>query len=479
MLNLIKNEIYKIFHKKSTFIVLFITILYAILVNVIYFKMNNDAFGYSYSDDYYGVSVPEMKTYVDNFNPNTDDVYLFSEYSAQLDVRAQKGKYESTSWQYQKIAEDLYSVAFSYYNSLHDEWADKKEAKKEYDDFITNLGNDNWKYFTELEIAQVKNNIEEIKKRQNTTNENEIKNNKIELFVAETKLSNLEYRLKENVSYESSYLNTAIKVIDENAYSVASYENATNDKDRSNYQESVKTFYENKYILETKEDTNNSHTNRAVLMEFFSEYNFLTLVFVIMIAGGIISDEFNKGTIKSMLITPYKRLTILTSKLITSLLMIIFFTVFALIVQFIVGSVVFGFEGLGVPVVIYNLSTKSIEVISLVKYLLIMFVATLPQVILLTTFAFTASTVINNTAFAIAITFCGIIGTEIINLAATRLTFLNYFVTTNWDFTYYLFGNKSPFGLTLTHSIIVCLVYFIIMIILSCLVFKKKDIKNI
>ena len=55
-----------------------------------------------------------------------------------------------------------------------------------------------------------------------------------------------------------------------------------------------------------------------------------------------------------------------------------------------------------------------------------------------------------------------------------------YFVTPNWDFTYYLFGGTPLFdGLTVLFSLAICLIYLLIMIVVSCVVFKRRDIKNI
>ena len=100
---------------------------------------------------------------------------------------------------------------------------------------------------------------------------------------------------------------------------------------------------------------------------------------------------------------------------------------------------------------------------------------------MLVTLAFSCSAIINSTAFSIAITFCGFIGAEFINALAYAydIKFLDYFVTTNWDWTQFLFGGKSMYGLTFNHSFIVCIVYFLLMIILSIWVFNKKNIKNI
>ena len=200
-----------------------------------------------------------------------------------------------------------------------------------------------------------------------------------------------------------------------------------------------------------------------------------------MIAGAIVSDEYNKGTIKSLLITPYKRSSILLAKFITVIISTLCFIVIAYLMQIFIGGLFLGFGSLSHHVVEYNLATKSLEVMSLFKYVLLYTAATLPQIILLVTLAFAVSTIIGNTALAIMITFAGVIGSQIVNMFATmdKFKFLNYFVTTNWEFNYYLFGGTNPYGPSITHAIIVCLVYFFIMIVTSFIVFKKKNIKNI
>ena len=200
-----------------------------------------------------------------------------------------------------------------------------------------------------------------------------------------------------------------------------------------------------------------------------------------MIGGAIVSEEYNKGTIKSLLITPYKRSTILLSKFISVILLTILFIVIAYLMQTVIGGIFLGFGSLSNHVVEYNLATKSLEVMSVFKYILLYTIANLPQILLLVTLAFAVSTIIGNTALAIVITFAGVIGSSIINMFASmyKIKVLNYFVTTNWNFNYYLFGGTNPYGPSITQAIIVCLVYFLIMIITSFIVFNKKNIKNI
>ena len=481
MLSLLKNEFYKVFHKKSTYIVLIIIFLYACLVNYIYNRDVNNVMDYYYS--HYILSAEEEQNYketVKNYNPNTSskDEYVYA--LTVLDISKNLKLYEKDSWQYEFLNDEYYYVAYNYY-SIDVFNNNDTGAKKTYDEYNQALSTGDWKYFVNLNIVLEEATIAELKQNLSNVSDKEIKNYEADLYAHEEKLKLLKYRLEENVAYGHDYLNTAIDVVESNAFQVKLYELATDDREKSQYEYSVSEFYQNKYILETKEDTNNTRTLREMLRNFMSEYYFLILVFVIMIAGGIVSDEFNKGTIKSLLITPYKRGSILMSKFITSLLMIPIIVLFTFVVEMIVGGFVFGFSSLNVGVVAYNLSTSTLEIMNVFKYLLLQIITTLPQIILLTTLAFSVSTIFNNTAFAIAITFSGIIASELINSFASiyKIKLLNYFVTTNWDFKYFLFGGTNPFGISLPRALITCAVYFMIMVVVSYIVFKKKDIKNI
>ena len=152
-----------------------------------------------------------------------------------------------------------------------------------------------------------------------------------------------------------------------------------------------------------------------------------------------------------------------------------------IVTELLFGGILLGFSGLSIPVVVYNITTANLEIMNVFSYLGLYILTNLPQIILLATLAFACSVIINSTAFAIVLPFCGILGAEIINQFALvyDIKILNYFVTTNWDFTEYLFGGTSIFGNSLPHAIIVCLIYLLIMLVVSFIVFIKKDVKNI
>ena len=142
----------------------------------------------------------------------------------------------------------------------------------------------------------------------------------------------------------------------------------------------------------------------------------------------------------------------------------------------------FGFDSLSVPVIEYNFNTNMLEEINVFAYLGIQTLAQLPMIVLLATLAFVISTLFSNSALAITISLLGYMSTAIINQLALayNLSFMKYFVTMNWDLSQFLFGNLPYMqGMSLILSIVICLVYLLVMLIPTFIIFKKRNIKNI
>ena len=474
-MNLVKNELYKILHKRSTKIFLVIALLFVILTNVIYrFSDNLLVFSTTYYEDY-----DMANNYVNDYENNgIGDKELYIYYKTYIDTYELASKFDSNSWEYQKYMDEYWYKLQDYYRA-QDEGLDTTNLLDELTQLRTNIENSNWQYFVNEDINAANNNIEQIKNSLDdpSLNNTERANYEKELFILEEQVKLNQYRLDKNVEYGRDYLNVAIDTINNALYGMAEYK-YSNDSD---FEDSVKSYYENWYILDEEVDTNNGETLRSVFINFFNEYSFLILVFGIMIAGGMVSDEFSKGTIKSLLIIPQKRSKILLAKYISLLIMILLIIGVLIVSELLVGGILLGFGSLSVPVVVYNISASDLEIVNVFGYLGLQIITNLPQIILLTTLAFACSVIVNSTAFSIVIPFCGIIAAELINgfALAYDIDILNYFVTTNWDFTVYLFGGTSIFGNSLLHAIIVCLVYLIIMLVVTFIVFKRKDIKNI
>jgi ABC-2 type transport system permease protein len=152
------------------------------------------------------------------------------------------------------------------------------------------------------------------------------------------------------------------------------------------------------------------------------------------------------------------------------------------IMQSIVGYLIYGADSLKIPVVNYDFVTNKVVAQNVFSYMALLLATKAPMFIIIATLAFMLSTLIGNTAASIAISFVGSIISSIINMLVInyKVAFMRYFVTLNWDFSDYLFGGVSQFKYTnFNFSLIICLIYFIVMVLASFIIFKKKNIKNI
>lgn len=481
MIKLIKNELFKILHKRSTLVFALIALLFLIITNIIY-RNFDEVFNDTYYED---IDITEVNNYIDSYDPDVDSLDEYAYNLALLDVYNLSSDYTYDSWQYDAFMTYYLNTDTDYYIELHSDNPDEElldELSLSLFNMMQAIYTDNWKYFAEEEKRELEATIDSYTTalEGNNLSGNDIREYNKMRWIAREELELIDYRLEQDLAPGDDYLNEAITNISNNLYDMASYL-YDEDIDVKYYDSVRKTHYENKYILEEKIDTNDSDTLRSVIMNFFTEYSFLIIVFIIMIAGAIVSDEFSKGTIKSLLIVPHDRSKILLSKYIAVMISLVLFITFLFVAQLLVGGIILGFSSLNIPAVVYNLTDKNIEVLNIFSYFLFNLVANLPQIILLATLAFAVSVILNSTAAAITITFCGMIAADMINGIAYsyNIKLLNYFVTTNWDFTTYLFGGTSIYGVTLGHSILICLTYLVIMLVITFMVFKNKDIKNV
>ncbi len=485
MIKLIENEFKKIFKKKTIYILLFITLAYIVLSNFI-IKFNSNDFTYYYTGDmkYYE---SELKT-LDPNNPS--ELPLYIEIKSQLEISKLTNEYGGgNSWQAHIINTDLsgdINTIVSY--ECTDEITDSayKEAKQNYDTAIQKFKDNDWKYFASKALDNVNKSLEEQYKLKESTKDTETLksiNNTIANLEIEKQVNT--WRLEKNISYEYSFLNNALRNYYSNKINLLSYENKDInklDKDElQDYNSSLEQANLNKYYIDNM-ITLKSGDNREILINLFSNYELFILIIGIVIAASIVSEEFSRGTIKLLLVKPYNRVKILLSKFTVCICILVLATVFIAISQLIFGGLIQGFDSLNIPAIEYNFETNKVETMNIASYICLIGICKLPMYILLTTLAFTCSTLFTNTALAVSLPFLGYIATPFINQIAltNKIKQVIYFVTPNWDLTQYLFGKTPTFsGITLPFSITVCAIYLIIMVTLSLVIFKKRDIKNI
>lgn len=487
MSNLIKNELTKIFKKKTIYITMILIFLLMIFINCINKYSNSSSYSaYMYSESY----INSIKEELSNLNPERpSDVTLYINLKSELDLSNLMEKYKDSDWKL-SIINDRISPYITEINT-YTYGAEKSEeqarkATEEMESIIAKLDENDWKYFANEDLQNANNKIEELNKQKAQTQDTEIikgLNNEIENAKVEKEIA--EYRLKKNIPYGVDYLNIALTRYQTSSGTLISYDLENKELDfeeQKEYNDALTTKEESKYIIETGTDINKSDSLKGSLQYFYSQYGVFIIVVIIMIAGTIVSEEWSKGTIKLLLVKPYTRTQILLSKFLTVLIISAFVIVSTILIQILVGGILFGFESLFEPVVVYNLSTNAIQEINIFAYLGIQTLTQLPIIILLATLAFAISTIFSNSALAITVSLLGYMGASIINQLAIayNLTFMKYFVTMNWDLSQYLFGGLPYMeGMNLITSIIICVVYLLIMLIPTFIIFKKRNIKNI
>ena len=202
----------------------------------------------------------------------------------------------------------------------------------------------------------------------------------------------------------------------------------------------------------------------------------LISLFTIIVAGGIVANEFSKGTIKLLLIRPYKRWKILTSKYLSVLLYCIFMIIILFIISFITGGLLFGFKGVSQPYIAYY--NGNIHEVNMVAHVFGVYGLSCINLLMMVSFAFMISTVFRNSALSIGLAiFLTFVGSNITAvLAMLKVNWAKYILFANTDLTQYIDGIPLIDGMTMQFSIIVLIIYFLLFNSISYIGFKKRDV---
>lgn len=209
----------------------------------------------------------------------------------------------------------------------------------------------------------------------------------------------------------------------------------------------------------------------------------LISIFAIFMAGSIVASEFSRGTIKFLMIAPYKRWKILWAKYKTVFLNIFIATLLTYLTTYILAATVFGGYGLGQQYVYYSFGYA--HSMPFILYMFIMFLLSMVWPLLLATISMMISTLTRNSALS---TTLGIALTFLPGMATTFLQSVGSGIVKYLPFNYanltslesYLF-NTPVYGLgevTFTFTIIVLIVYFVCINAITFDSFCRRDVKQ-
>ncbi|MFD1707763.1 ABC transporter permease [Siminovitchia sediminis] len=201
-------------------------------------------------------------------------------------------------------------------------------------------------------------------------------------------------------------------------------------------------------------------------------------LFVLVIAAGIVANEFTWGTVKILLIKPYQRWKILLSKYIAVNLFLIFMLAILFVGAGLIGTILFGTGNAANNVHLAYVNGR-VEEQSLLFYLLKSYVLHAIGVVLLAAMAFMISAVFRNSALAIGLSvFLLFTGGTVTNLLASKFNWAKYSLFANTDLMQYIDGIPLVEGMTMKFSVIVLLIYFLVFHLLAFSIFLKRDIAS-
>lgn len=484
MSNLIKNEFKKLFSKKLMLILFIIAVGFTILTNVLS-NMDDPFDNKDYLEKELSYLEEELKTL--DYKSQADNSY-YLDLKTEYDLIKLKLDYDAESWQYSFInnSDIVYSNLREINENTYGINKDEQklvEAQKEFDTIKTRLNSGDWKSFVQEQLEDTKEEIAFYKEQlKDITDKKVIEEINSTIEIEKVDKQALEWRLEKEIPYDNSFLSGKIEEYKNSFQSVQALKDKENKtkEEKQEYELALKQMNTSKYYIENNINIENEYDGRYMLINLTQEYGMFILIFSVIVAGTIVSNEFQKGTIKLLLTRPYSRNKILLSKYIVSIISIFIFIIMFALLQYFVGGIVSGFSVFNPPVVEYDLATNSILIMSVFKYLIIIVLNNLPIYILTSTLAFALSTLTMNSAVSIAIPILGNMVSGLINIFMEKLKILKYFVTANWDLSVYLFGGEGlAEGLNFLTSLAICLIYLAIMIVTTFIVFNKRDIKNV
>lgn len=198
-------------------------------------------------------------------------------------------------------------------------------------------------------------------------------------------------------------------------------------------------------------------------------------MFTIIIAAGIVASEFNWGTIKLLLIRPVSRAKILIAKYTTVLIfaLIVLFTLFAF--STLLGAILFGSPDSPNPYLSFYDGKVTEQ--NMFVHLLITYGLSSINMLMLATMAFMISAAFRSSSLAIGISlFLMFMGAQITALIALKYSWAKYILFANTNLMQYFEGVPPVTGMTLSFSIMMLIIYFILFQLIAHFIFKKRDI---
>ncbi len=483
MSRLIYNEVYKIFHRKTTVLFLIIVLVQFIFI----FGMINYNKYYNKKLDYNNTQMAKERIAKMDLDKLSEYEHINTYIEDMTQVQAYKyyKKYGTGNWKRYLFDEEALQFLTCMNSSKYRRVNEKlyKDCETRFNDIIKEIDSHDWKYFVNKYHDEA---LVELKSLQESYEDEENENNKPSIMLSiksvQLEIDGYKYHLINDVPID--YSSKSVMISD---YVSDATEYLSTEKDDSKYKEYNALLdkrnlearvNEYKYMLDNNLDPVGPDTASGLFTSYTCTSIIMVIVYLLMISGYIVTEEFNKGTIKQLLVRPYSRTKILISKILATIIVVSVFWMIYILIAFIFCGLAYGFKSYFSPIIIYDFTTHAIKHMSLLRYLLINTMSYLPQYLILMALSIFLGVLLLNEALAIGIPILALIVSSFV-LQYTYIPFLKYFPTICWEFNDFLWGGLPSYkGLDLKVNLIVSLFTFLVFIFGSISLFKGKDIKN-
>ena len=485
MIGLIKNELIKLIKNKTFYISLFLIFLFPICELFLGTNLNHVSHSYESLTNEYKITSERAVSASPEF-------YIDAIYKYQL-LRDGKRFNDNYKKALQLISNDYFAnqmyltkndndkELFNYYKNKYDLVLNTIETN----DLENSISKIKDIYISTLDEQQVLYDSED-----NSYNKDIIKNR---IDYLNNFISNYQYVVK----YKNELNNDKVDILPTLMYNVNKLYTYGDTKDNieENYRDSAsylisKYKLDNNYLFLSYYDEvspiNLNYSNSSLTDLSADNSLFLMNIFIIFVVcislGGVISSEYEKNTVKQLLIRPFSRTKILISKILASFIYVTILSLINCLSFYIVFGIIRGFDFN--PIILLNIK-NGITVYNPIVFYLIDVVSLLPflyiyTMILLFVSELTKSTLGTNILVFIIWFFNYMLTSIIMNYGLSAMKYLKFNPLSNCDIKTLIFIHQKAIpGQSLLLSFISWIIIISILFILTNKMIEKDEIKNL
>lgn len=473
MLNLIKNEYAKLFHKKSTYLLL-AGLLLAIIALPLLSKYIKNSNIYFYSTTY----EEEIHWAKESGDKVSAEMYTKAE---ELEIPIEDFFNNSLNWKVSALNELYYNYWEYAYNSENDTSlteTEKDNYKTLFENGLKYVEDNDWKGYYQYKIDTINNDsaLSAIEKENNIyvyqymldknidPGSDSWQGDVLATYSSSKTLYDTMLAAKESGEYysEKDFISAR------NSMLIAKYR-LDNNINAAIYEGSEEEIaYSSDIYIYTGELFNNMKNGVGLLI--------IVLIIIIIAAGNIISKEFSQGTIKFLLINPVKRSKIFWSKYITVFSYALLLTLATFVLETIMSLIVFGGSEFGTKLLLVE-GGKVIAQSGII-FIFGRFMLAFIEIVIAFTIAFMISSLFRNSALAIALSmiiyFVGSTACEI--AAMFNLDFFRYTIFATQDMTSIVNGKSMFLHLTPVFASVVIVIHLVLLLLTAHDAFTKKNV---